>query len=66
MKIMTLKINATELSVLRQSLASVGWGALAEEDPERVAAEGLFEKLGDLADREEEGRTEKREMAQGR
>jgi hypothetical protein len=51
---MILHISTIELSVLRQSLAAVPWGALPAQNPERLAAERLFEKLGDLADRHEE------------
>lgn len=54
---MTLHLSTTEVSVLRQSLASMGWGALPEKHPDRMAAERLIEKLGELADREEEERT---------
>lgn len=41
------KITATELRVLQQGLASIGWGALPERHEDRVAAERLMSLISD-------------------
>ena len=45
MKATKLTVTDSELSVIRQSLASVGWRALPAEHPERKAYESLLHKV---------------------
>ena len=39
---MTLRLNRTQVKVLLTGLEAVGWGALPQKHPERLAAEGLI------------------------